>query len=222
MNRKLTEVRSDIQASMSSNFKGDQYKTSLPHYGWQPEKIFDEIQKYDSFSKINWKNGRASGAVYVGSDKTLDDLMEKVYGMTAYTNPLHPDIFPGAMKMEAEIVRMTCSLFKGDSRTCGTVTSGGTESIFMACKAYRDYARHERGIQWPEIVVPQTAHAAFDKSASMLGIRIVHIPIDQNTMKVNMNKMRKAINRNTCMLVGSAPQFPHGICDPIDEIARVS
>jgi sphinganine-1-phosphate aldolase len=69
-------------------------------------------------------------------------------------NPLHPDVFPGVRKMEAEVIAMTLSLFNADpERGCGTTTSGGTESIIMACKAYRDWARVERGITEPEMYV---------------------------------------------------------------------
>ena len=44
------------------------------------------------------------------------------------------------------------------------MTTGGTESIVMACKAFRDYAVQVKGISKPELLVPVTAHAAFDKS----------------------------------------------------------
>lgn len=68
------------------------------------------------------------------------------------SNPLHPDVFPGVRKMEAEVIAMALSLFHADpQRGCGTTTSGGTESIIMACKAYRDWARTERGITEPEM-----------------------------------------------------------------------
>ena len=43
------------------------------------------------------------------------------------------------------------------------MTSGGTESCLMACKAYRDLARADRGVKRPNMVVPSTAHVAFDK-----------------------------------------------------------
>lgn len=70
------------------------------------------------------------------------------------SNPLHPDVFPGVRKMEAEVIAMTLGLFHADpARGCGTTTSGGTESIIMACKAYRDWARAERGITEPEMSV---------------------------------------------------------------------
>ena len=74
---------------------------------------------------------------------------------------------------------MSCNLFHGDPQTsCGVMTSGGTESIILACKAYRDYAREVKGIADPVMVVPVTAHAAFDKAADMLDIGIHHVPVD--------------------------------------------
>ena len=72
--------------------------------------------------------------------------------MAAWSNPLHPDSFPGLRKMEAEVVRMACNLFHGDKESCGCVTTGGTESIVLAVKAYRDYARVVKGIEHPVIV----------------------------------------------------------------------
>ncbi len=151
----------------------------------------------------------------------LTSLMTEVYGLAAWTNPLHPDAFPGVRKMEAEIVRMACNIFRGGPDSCGTVTTGGTESIMLACKAYRDWARQVKGIANPVIVVPTTAHAAFDKSADMLDIGIVHVPVDPITQRVDVKAMARAITRNTCMLVGSAPQFAHGSVDDIRAIAAI-
>ncbi|CAJ0932616.1 unnamed protein product [Ranitomeya imitator] len=147
--------------------------------------------------------------------------LRKVYGEFAWSNPLHPDVFPGVRKMEAEIVRMACNLFNGDPETCGAVTSGGTESILMACKAYRDLA-YEKGIKYPEIVAPVSVHAAFDKAANYFGMKMVHVPLDKKTMRVDVKAMRRAISKNTAMLVCSAPQFPHGIIDPIEDVAKLA
>jgi glutamate/tyrosine decarboxylase-like PLP-dependent enzyme len=87
-----------------------------------------------------------------------------------------------------------CQILQGDSASCGTVTSGGTESIILACKAYRNYAREEMGIENPNMVVPVTAHAAFDKAADMLDIQIKHVPVDPVTQRVNIAKMKRMIN----------------------------
>jgi glutamate/tyrosine decarboxylase-like PLP-dependent enzyme len=80
------------------------------------------------------------------------------------------------------------------------MTTGGTESILMACKAYRDYARTERGVCYPEIVIPVTAHPAFSKAAAYFGLRVKHVPVDPDTKAVDIRAMRRAISRSTCMV----------------------
>jgi sphinganine-1-phosphate aldolase len=100
-------------------------------------------------AEVKWGDGMCSGTVYSG-DTALTQLMAKVYGEFAWTNPLHADVFPDVRKMEAEVVRMTCNMFNGGPESCGSMTSGGTESIMLACKAYRDMA-YERGVKHPEM-----------------------------------------------------------------------
>lgn len=198
------------------------FVTELPQNNQSVDEILNLVTQYQGLSTVDWTGGRVSGGLYAPlKDQSLMQLMNFVFSKTAYTNPLHADVFPGIRKMEAEIVRMTCSLYCGDDNTCGTVTTGGTESIVMACKAYRDYAYHVKGITKPHMIVPVTAHAAFDKAAELLSIRIQHIPIDGKSGKVNVRKMTKAITSNTIMLVASSPNFPHGIVDPVKEIAKV-
>jgi len=192
----------------------------MPREGMTHDDVLKLTKEYLGCGKVNWKGGAMSGTVYNGND-VLTELMTKVYGLAAWTNPLHPDAFPGIRKMEAEIVRMCCDLFHGDAWSCGCVTSGGTESIILACKAYRDYAREVKGIEHPNMVVPITAHAAFDKAAAMLDMEIIHVPVDPKTQRVDVKKMKKLLSGSTCMLVGSAPQFPHGSMDDIESIAAL-
>lgn len=80
------------------------------------------------------------------------------------------------------------------------MTSGGTESIILACKAYRDYAREVRGIKRPNIVLPKTAHAAFDKAAQYFNIRLRYVPVDNKTYEVDMKAFQRAINSRTIMV----------------------
>uniref|UniRef100_A0A8C1JM82 sphinganine-1-phosphate aldolase n=1 Tax=Cyprinus carpio TaxID=7962 RepID=A0A8C1JM82_CYPCA len=219
----LNKALDDMSMSLCTLKEGMCYTKLLPAQGLTHKQLLDKIREYETLSKspsAYWAKGKVSGAVYWGDEK-LTDLLVKVYGEFAWTNPLHPDLFPGVRKMEAEVVRMTCALFNGGPDSCGTVTSGGTESILMACKAYRDMA-HERGIKHPEIIAPMSVHAAFDKAAHYFGMKLIHIPLDKKTMKVDVKAMRRAISRNTAMLVCSAPQFPHGIMDPVVEVAKLA
>uniref|UniRef100_A0AAX7U9Z4 sphinganine-1-phosphate aldolase n=1 Tax=Astatotilapia calliptera TaxID=8154 RepID=A0AAX7U9Z4_ASTCA len=216
----LNKALDDMSASLFTLKEGMSYTTELPSKGLSQAKVMEKIKEYDTLNEVKWDKGLVSGAVYWG-DESLTNLLVKVYGDFAWSNPLHPDIFPGVRKMEAEVVRMACTLFHGGPNSCGTVTSGGTESILMACKAYRDIA-HERGVKHPEILAPVSVHAAFDKAAHYFGMKLVHIPLDKKTMKVDVKAMRRAISKNTAMLVCSAPQFPHGIIDPIEEVAKLA
>jgi sphinganine-1-phosphate aldolase len=164
---------------------------------------------------------QVSGAVYHGGD-ALTALMTEAFSRYALSNPLHPDVFPYLRKMEAECVAMTVALFHGGPDACGTMTSGGTESILMACKAYRDYARSTRGVTEPELVVPVTAHAAFDKACHYFGIRLVHVDVDPVTFRSRPEALAAAITSNTIALVSSAPSYPQGVIDPITEVAAIA
>ncbi|CAG7829097.1 unnamed protein product [Allacma fusca] len=197
-----------------------EFIVQLPGQGLTNDVIISKLEDYLRLGSYRWENNHVSGTVYHGG-KELTELNTKVFSLATWTNPLHPDVFPGVCKMEAEVVQMASELFHGNDRTCGTVTSGGTESIILAVKAYRDYAVNVRGISNPEILVPKTAHAAFDKAAELLNIGIKHVPICSTTMKVQLNVMKSMITKNTCMLVGSTPAFPHGCMDDIQGIAKL-
>ena len=131
---------------------------TLPQKGLSKEDVIAKTKLYMDVGEFDWKKGSHSGTVYYGSSD-LTDLMTEVYGMALWSNPLHPDAFPGVRKMEAEVVRMACDLFNGGKDSCGCVTSGGTESIILAMKAYRNYAREVKGIENP-VIVSQTNHPA--------------------------------------------------------------
>lgn len=218
--KKIKTTTDEIERELLKGMENKIFLQSLPKKSWSVNGILKEIENYISFGKFAWNDGYVSGAFYPGNDEILEDLMTQVYRKTAYTNPLHTDVFPGIRIMEAEIVHMVSALFNAPEGI-GTVTTGGTESIFLVCKAYRDYARIEKGIKKPNMVIPITAHAAFDKAAQLLKIQVKHVKFDSDTMKVNIRAMRKAIDGNTCMLVGSAPAFPHGCVDDIEEISKL-
>jgi len=172
-----------------------------------------------------WKNGFVSGAVYHGDPEHIAFLNE-VYAMFSQTNPLHSDLWPSVVKYEAEIVAMTGRMLGSDAVTapdavCGTVTSGGTESILLAMKTYRDQARLERGIKSPRLVVPETAHAAFDKAAQYFNIELVKVPVGRD-FRADLTEMRRAVDRRTIAVVGSAVSFPHGVIDPIPQLSELA
>lgn len=216
----LAKTEENFKNEILKSTKGLDYILKLPYEGKKTTEILGQLDNYLALGSYNWKGGKVSGAVY-NFDEEVIDLLTKVYSKTMLTNPLHADLFPGVCKMEAEVIRMTATLFNGDAEACGTMTTGGTESILMACKAYRDYAREIHGITKPNMVIATTAHSAFDKAAKYLNIFVKTVPVNPETTKVDIKKMEKAINKNTVMLVGSVPNFPYGTVDNIQAIAAL-
>ena len=194
--------------------------SSLPSTGVPREKILSDIQKMNELESPTWKNGYVSGGIYHGDDSHIT-FLNQVYALQSQSNPLHSDLFPSATKFEAEIVSMTAGLMGSTGDIVGTVTSGGTESILLAMKSYRDRALQERGVRAPEIIAPTTAHAAFDKASQYFKIKLVKIPVDQN-FRVDVAQVKKKINANTIAIVGSAPTFPHGAIDPIEALSELA
>lgn len=222
VSKELAKADETISKKCREIYCNEKFLTNLPQNGMKPEEILKEFKNYQKLLKIDYKGGRVSGAVYSSMSPNLIDLITKIYSETAFSNPLHPEVFPNITKMEAEIIRWVINLYRGDDNCCGSLTSGGTESIVLAIKAYRDYARNVRGIRKPELVAPNTAHAAFHKACQYFCIKFRSIPVDPVTFKADVKAMERAVNRNTILLVGSACGYPHGIIDDIESLAVVA
>jgi glutamate/tyrosine decarboxylase-like PLP-dependent enzyme len=227
LDRRYEELLAGMEASVKP-YRGEASSfTRLPEHGLGTGEVLATVEGLAARERPRWRDGLASGAVYHGGDDHLA-FLDRVYAATSQLNPLHADLWPSGAKFEAEIVAMTAAMLGGDAaggQVVGTVTSGGTESILLAMKAYRDRARARswgRGrVTRPEVVAPTTAHVAFDKAAQWFGIRLVRVPVGPG-YRADVAAMRRAVTRNTIALVGSAPSFPHGVVDPVEELAAVA
>jgi sphinganine-1-phosphate aldolase len=216
-------LTADLEKSLKP-YKGNTEEfISLPTNGINREEILKKMQDLADREQDRWKDGFVSGSVYNGDAEHID-FLNKVYALASQSNPLHSDIWPSIGKYEAEIISMTANMLGATETTdkiCGAVSSGGTESILLAMKSYRDRAREEKGITKPEMVIPITAHAAFDKAAHYYNIKMVKIPM-KDDLTVDVEKYRAAFTENTIVAIGSAPSFPHGLIDPIEELSEIA
>jgi len=223
--RQIAKARDDtlrsVYADMAKSVRGHTFAKALPEKGLSKDELIEKLEQYHNLEKINYSSGKVSGCVYKLSKPETTEIYNTVFDLFGETNPLHADVFPDIRTMEAEVVRCVATMFHGDDDVCGTMTSGGTESLLMACKTYRDLAL-SKGITKPEIVMPMTAHPAFNKAASYFKMRLIRVPVNPRTLQVDLKKMRQAITKNTCMLVASAPNFPHGALDPIEELSKIA
>lgn len=192
----------------------------LPPAGRPAEEILNDLlsrksQDTDSSSSRLWS------LVYYHSEELLR-LAQQAYAYYISENALNPMAFPSLRRMENEILGIVKSILHAPASAAGTLTSGGTESIFLAVKTARDYARrYKPHLYQPEIILPASAHPAFDKAAHYLGLKVVHVPVT-STGEVDVRAMEAAISEQTILLIGSAPSYPHGVIDPISDIAALA
>ncbi|SPO03410.1 probable sphingosine-1-phosphate lyase [Cephalotrichum gorgonifer] len=194
---------------------------TLPKEGLSEEAVRKELETLANLDHTKWEEGYVSGAVYHG-EEALMKLQTESFGKFTVANPIHPDVFPGVRKMEAEIVSMVLSLFNAPPGAAGTTTAGGTESILVCCLAARQRAYAERGITEPEMILPDTAHVAFRKAGDYFKIKVHLVPCPAPSYQVDMKAVSRLINPNTILLVGSAPNFPHGIIDDISALSKLA
>jgi sphinganine-1-phosphate aldolase len=219
--KEIEKTVASIHRDMCPNVPGEKKYIALPVKGLGQEQVMKKLTEYQQMGvHYDWKSGKISGTVYHGGE-ALNDLLTDAFRKFIVSNPLHPETFPGLRKMEAEIVSMVVNMYNGDKNACGSITSGGSESIIMALKTHREWAKEKKGITDPEIVIPVSAHAAFDKGAQYFGITIIHVPVDDDG-RVNIKKVANSINRNTIMLAGSTPNFPHGSIDDIPALGKLA
>lgn len=169
---------------------------------------------------VKWRDGKT--AVYVfNAGPDVAEVQKEAYTMFMSENGLGPLAFPSLKQMEDEVVGMGLSLLHAPEGAAGNITSGGTDSITMAVKTARDYARKEKGVTGRcNIVAPWSAHPAFDKAAKMMEIEIRRVPCAD--LLADVAAMEQAVDDNTIMLVGSAPCFPYGLIDPIEALGEMA
>ncbi|MEQ8842186.1 MAG: aminotransferase class V-fold PLP-dependent enzyme [Acidimicrobiales bacterium] len=168
---------------------------------------------------VKWADGRAFGMVYDGGP-TVHEVAERAAKIYLHENALNTKAFPSLGSIQSEVVAWTAGLLNGDG-AAGFLTSGGTESILCAVKAARERAKAERGIEAPEMIVAESAHAAFHKAAHLFGLELHKTPV-LDDWTADVDAMAAEVNENTVLVVGSAPQYPQGVMDPIPAIAALA
>lgn len=192
----------------------------FPQSGLAPSELFEQMEAARA-NDVDWRRGRVALYVHYAGDDVLA-VAKEAYVRFFSENGLGLKAFPSLRKFEEDIIAWTADLLAAGPDATGVVTSGGTESIFLAMKAARDWARVERPqAKEPEVVAPVSAHPAFDKAAHYLCMKVRRIPVGTD-LRADVRAMGAALNPNTIMLVGSAPSFPYGVIEDIPALGRLS
>ena len=192
----------------------------LPTKGLAPDTIFDVMESYRHHD-APWRNGRTWGYVYDPGPE-VEAVGKKAYAAYLSDNALDPTVFPSLLRFENEVVAIAADHLNGGPDAVGSFTSGGTESIILAVKVARERWR-QRGLTGrPNIILPVTAHASFQKGAHYLDMDVKLVRVNDETFAADVDASAEAIDENTALLMGSAPSYAHGVIDPIEAIGQLA
>ena len=169
---------------------------------------------------VRWREGRAFSLAYHAGAEALA-VAEEAYRRFSGENALSTDAFPSLKQIQAEVVAMAGVWLGATPSSAGFMTSGGTESILMAVKAARDRLLAERQIRQPNMVMPTSAHAAFAKAGAYFGVEVRRVAVGSD-WRADVAAMQSQVDKNTVLIVGSAPQYPQGVVDDIVGIAKIA
>lgn len=166
--------------------------------------------------------GRLFGLVYPTGHQELEDLVRDVYERFLFANALNPLRFPGLLQIEREVIAMSGDLVhrSATEHHGGAMTSGGTESILMSMLVNRERAR-AKGVERPQILAPASAHPAYAKAAHYFDMEYVPVPLD-SSYRADVAAARSLVTERTCVIVASAYSYPHGLIDPVVELAALA
>ncbi len=167
------------------------------------------------------EHGRLNIYCHKGTEE-LEKIRQESYSIFAHSNAFLAGYLDGMGQMEAEVLQMAVEILNGGNDACAHITSGGTESIFCAMHTAREWAKgeHQRAKR-PEIIMPYSAHAAFDKACHFLEMDVKRIPV-KGDFRADINAMASAISPCTIGIVGSAPCWPYGTIDSISELGELA
>ncbi len=194
---------------------------AMPKRGMSKDAVLSALESFRA-GDMSWRDGRCWAYVYDPGPEA-SEVIERAYLSFLSDNALDFSAFPSVLRLENEVVAIAAAHLGGDESVVGSFTSGGTESILLAVKTARDYHREKRPeIREPEMVLPVTAHAAFHKAGHYLGVEPVLVPVDPRTFRADVDEVRRAITKDTILVVGSAVSYAHGVVDPIPALGELA
>ncbi len=196
----------------------------FPERGRAEDEVLAELREMAVAEDNFWQTGRCSGSLYRGNMEHYG-FLNRAAALYSHVNALQRDICPSATRFESEIIAMTLDMMHGsavDGEPCGAVTTGGTDSIMSAVLAHRERARRRSDSRSHQMILPLTAHPAFEKAAHLFGIDVIAAPVDEHTTLVDVDFVREHITPDTILLVGSAGNYPYGTIDPIEQLSDLA
>jgi len=188
--------------------------------GVSSTQVFEDLESFRTHD-VSWRDGRCFTLAYSAGPEALA-VAEEAYRRFSGENALNTAAFPSLRRMQQDVVDTVTTWCHGDDATAGFMTSGGTESLVLVVRAaVQRFRREGRLSARPNMVLPTSAHAALEKGADYFSVESRRVDVGPD-WRANVHAMSEAIDENTILIIGSAPQYPQGVIDPIEAIAGLA
>jgi sphinganine-1-phosphate aldolase len=204
--------------TLRNSGQGKQLPPAGVHWG----DLMDQLALFKRHDN-DWRRGRLPTFTYFYNEDILAKQIES-YTQYIVENGLGAGtVFKSINLMLRDIFEMSYGLFHAPPGAGASFTSGGTESVFQVVKTARDRARAVRGERYGiyNIVAATSAHPVLDKAAQQLDLEIRRTPLDRE-FRASARSFAAAIDDRTIMLFASAPCYPYGVFDRIDELGQLA
>ncbi len=186
-----------------------------------PDDVLAELTALQT-GDVPTHGGATMAYVYDSGRADVDEVAAAAQAAFQWTNALDPTAFPSVARIENDLVGAALALLRGGPNAVGTLTSGGTESCLLAVLAAREAWRGRGGTGRPRLLLPVTAHAAFRKAGHLFDLDVVDVPVDPLTCRADVAAVADLLDERTALVVVSAPSYPHGVLDPVGEVAALA
>jgi glutamate/tyrosine decarboxylase-like PLP-dependent enzyme len=202
--------------------------STMPAQSTSKQEVLRQIKEMHAIESAPWENGKISGSFYHG-DQEHYDFLNQAFGYYSQVNSIQRDFCPSLTKFEGEIIAMTLDIFNGAAvnkrnpaqKACGSLTTGGTDSIYQSMYVHREWGLDKKNITQPEVIITSTAHPAFFKAAHYLNVKVITAAVDENHL-ADVKDIESKITLNTVLMVASAGNYGHGLIDPINKLSDVA
>ncbi len=196
--------------------------TRFPAKGRDWSEVESDLDRFRASDVAFSPTNRLMTGIHIG-DHSVHEVCRRAYDKYFHTNAMLAEMEVGMGRMQREVLAWTVDLLNGGPDGRANMTSGGSESIFCAVHAAREWAKDQLPKAEPpyQIVMPRTGHAAFDKAAHYQGLDLVRVPVGRD-LRADVEALEAAVTPNTIMVVGSAPCWGFGLVDPIPEIGAMA
>ncbi len=194
----------------------------FPAAGRPADEVLAELRERKA-GDADWRGGRVPLFVFKADDAVYE-LGRAAFVEYFAENALGAQrAFPSVRGLEQEVVAMALDLFHAPVGAAGFMSTGGTESIVLAVQAARNHARASRRdpAHRGNIVAAESVHPAFDKAAALMDLTVRRLPVGAD-WRADVAAIDAAIDADTIMVVGSAPCFPYGVIDPIEQLSALA